>query len=272
VEVFSPVPCAFNENDSAILEKLSEIVLGAIRRAAGLRPSPDLEGRAVIGAPAVSARAIDEFPSLTAAGETADLGEGTGSHLRLVLLVTIGVVALVAGVLLYPWLQYKIQQGGWKRLPALQQEKPVPPAAPVVMPKPSPVKHADAGTLEELRRFAEQGDARAQFAMGAHYSTGDQGKQDYAEAVRWFTKAAEQGNVVAQATLGAYYWAGRGVPQDLNKAYFWSILARAGGDEGSKYRAAVLTSRMTRAQVLAVQQQADEWLKQHQLAGSSKAP
>src|SRR5262249_33986876 len=113
---------------------------------------------------------------------------------------------------------------------------------------------------------------RAQFAMGAHYSTGDQVKQDYGEAVRWFTKAAEQGNVVAQATLGAYYWAGRGVPQDLNKAYFWSILARAGGDEGSKYRGAVLTSRMTRAQVLAVQQQADEWLKQHQLAGSSKAP
>ena len=54
----------------------------------------------------------------------------------------------------------------------------------------------------------------------------------------------------AQATLGAYYWAGRGVPQDLGKAYYWAILAEAGGDEGSKYRVALLASRLSRAQIL----------------------
>ena len=101
--------------------------------------------------------------------------------------------------------------------------------------------------------------------MGAAYATGDDVPQDYAEAVRWFSMAAEQGHVVSQATLGAYYWAGRGVPQDQVKAYFWSVLAQAGGDEASKYRVSVLASRMTRAQVAAAQQQANDWIKEHQV-------
>ncbi len=94
--------------------------------------------------------------------------------------------------------------------------------------------------------MAEQGDPAAQFSLGARYATGEEVKQDYTEAVRWFTKAAEQGHILAQATLGAYYWAGRGVPQDLTKAYYWSVLAQAGGDQASKYRVAVLASRMSR--------------------------
>jgi len=71
---------------------------------------------------------------------------------------------------------------------------------------------------------------------------------------------AMKGHILAQATLGAYYWAGRGVPQDLTKAYYWSVLAQAGGDQASKYRVAVLASRMSRSQVLAAQQQANDWL------------
>jgi TPR repeat protein len=100
--------------------------------------------------------------------------------------------------------------------------------------------------------------------MGARYATGEEVKQDYAEAVNWFTRAAEQGHVNAQAMLGAYYGVGRGVPQDLNKAYFWSILAQAGGDEASKYRIPLLVSHMSRSQIIAAQQLANEWLKQHQ--------
>jgi len=114
--------------------------------------------------------------------------------------------------------------------------------------------------LASLRKVAEQGDPAAQFSLGARYATGEEVKQDYTEAVRWFTLAAEQGHILAQATLGAYYWAGRGVPQDLTKAYYWSVLAQAGGDQASKYRVAVLASRMSRSQVLAAQQQANDWL------------
>ena len=105
--------------------------------------------------------------------------------------------------------------------------------------------------------------------MGARYATGEEVKQDYTEAVRWFALAADQGHVLAQATLGAYYWAGRGVAPDLTKAYFWSALAQAGGDQASKYRVAVLTSRMGRAEILAAQQQANDWLRNHRMAGNA---
>jgi hypothetical protein len=132
-----------------------------------------------------------------------------------------------------------------------------PPQASVAK---SPGLPPNVTDLASLRKVAEQGDPAAQFSLGARYATGEEVKQDYTEAVRWFTLAAEQGHILAQATLGAYYWAGRGVPQDLTKAYYWSVLAQAGGDQASKYRVAVLASRMSRSQVLAAQQQANDWL------------
>ncbi|PYX81166.1 MAG: hypothetical protein DMG70_20865 [Acidobacteria bacterium] len=124
-------------------------------------------------------------------------------------------------------------------------------------------------TVEDLHKYAAQGDPVAQYALGARYAQGVDVKQDQAEAVSWFTKAAEQGHVGAQAALGVYYWAGRGVPVDLGKAYFWSVLARAGGDEGSKYRVASLASRMSHSQVVEAQRSADEWLRQHQSEASA---
>ena len=120
--------------------------------------------------------------------------------------------------------------------------------------------------LEGVRRLAGQGNVKAQYALGVRYATGDEVKEDYSEAVTWFVRAAEQGSVPAQATLGAYYWAGRGVPQDLEKAYFWAVLARAGGDQGSKYRTAVLASRLSRSQIIAAEQLANDWMRAHQLS------
>jgi len=139
--------------------------------------------------------------------------------------------------------------------------------------KPVSASEPATGTLESIRRLAEQGDAAAQFSVGARYATGEDVPQDYVEAVRWFSMAAEQGHVVSQATLGAYYWAGRGVPQDLVKAYLWSVLAKAAGDEASKYRVSVLASRMSRAQIAAAQQQANDWIKEHDsLTQNTAAP
>jgi hypothetical protein len=153
--------------------------------------------------------------------------------------------------LIAPWVSSTMRSSA--RIPAHVQP---PPAA---LPKSSNLP-ANVSDLASLRKVAEQGDPAAQFSLGARYATGEEVKQDYTEAVRWFTLAAEQGHILAQATLGAYYWAGRGVPQDLTKAYYWSVLAQAGGDQASKYRVAVLASRMSRSQVLAAQQQANEWL------------
>jgi hypothetical protein len=168
------------------------------------------------------------------------------------LIVTAVVIAMVGLLLLIP--RFRSQQS-----PAAAPPEQVSPAAAISVPS-----QAQTNDLDSLRRLAESGDAAAQFAVGAHYATGDGVTQDYSEAVRWFTRAAQQGHVVAQGTLGAYYWNALGVHQDLNQAYFWSILAQAGGDQASKYRASILASRLNRVEVISAQQQANDWLKQHQ--------
>jgi len=125
-------------------------------------------------------------------------------------------------------------------------------------------------SLPELRALADRGDADAQWQMGVRYHNGEGVAQDDAQAMQWFLRAAEQGNVAAQSALGSYYWAGRGVSEDLSKAYMWSAIALAGGDEISKSRLEGLASRMTRAQVSAARQQAEEWIHQHNSAKTAK--
>ena len=117
--------------------------------------------------------------------------------------------------------------------------------------------------LTQLRDLAAQGNADAEWQLGARYHNGDGVVKDDVQAMQWFQRAAEHGHVTAEATLGAYYWAGRGVPQDLSKAYFWSAVAFAQGDENSKPRLDGLSTQMTPEQVLAAQQQAEAWVRGH---------
>lgn len=273
LEVFSPQPHAFLPNDNLVLKRLSEIVSAAVYRA-GVADAPEADmaeapspqsaspgraGSAAVAAQPASPRAPtavmdDEFPVETAA----DLPLPHFSRARKLLLLAAAATVLVA-------LSWVISPSDFKGIgfprPASQPPKPAsaPPASTSAATNVSTVSGP-----EGMHKLAEQGDAAAQFAVGARYATGEDVPQNYAEAVRWFSLAAEQGHVVSQATLGAYYWAGRGVPQDLVKAYFWSVLAQTGGDEASKYRVAHLASRMTHAQVVAAQQQANEWIKEHQ--------
>jgi len=131
-------------------------------------------------------------------------------------------------------------------------------------------QHVQARSLADLRKLADRGDAEAQWQMGVRYYDGDGVPHDDAQAMKWFELAAEQGHVNAQSRLGAYYWAGRGVPVDLFKSYFWSTIAMHQGDEISKGRLEGLSLQMTRAQVAAASQQADDWLRQHNSAKSAK--
>jgi TPR repeat protein len=173
---------------------------------------------------------------------------------RVLLVAAIGTFVFALLWLIAPWISNVMRSSDQTKAhaqsSATQSTGPKLPSLP-----------AGVSDLGSLRKVAEHGDPAAQFSLGARYATGEGVTQDYTEAVRWFTQAAEQGHILAQATLGAYYWAGRGVPQDLTKAYYWSVLAQAGGDQASKYRVAVLTSRMSRGQVVAAQQQADDWLR-----------
>jgi hypothetical protein len=120
-------------------------------------------------------------------------------------------------------------------------------------------------SLPELQKLADAGDADAQWQMGVRYHDGESVPHDDAQAVQWFHRSAEQGNVAAQGALGAYYWRGRGVPADLSKAYFWSTIAMAQGDEMSKSRIEGLSSQLAPAQVSAARQQAEVWIRTHNL-------
>lgn len=247
LEVFSGRRAAFRTNDEVVLKRLAEIVAEAVHRAgsedAKTQPAsqPTTDDDVYAEAPLIST-----LPQL--------------SRTRKFLLIA-AAVTLIAAVawLIQPW---KTSADAAGQRSTIQQ------------PKEPDVSSTDGvgnpQDFSDIRQLADRGDATAEFAVGAHYATGEDVSQDYAEAARWFEKAAEQGHVGAQATLGAYYWSGRGVAQDLVKAYFWAVLAQTGGDDASKYRVAFLSSRMTRNQILQAQQQANEWIKSHGSALSSQ--
>ena len=75
------------------------------------------------------------------------------------------------------------------------------------------------------RLAADQGNASAQYNLGAMYENGQGVPQDYREAMKWYRLAANQGYPSAQNNLGAMYADGRGVPQDYKEAVKWYRLA-----------------------------------------------
>jgi hypothetical protein len=258
LEVFSPQPFAFNADDISALQQLT----GSIRAKAApaveaQTPVPQIP-KAPVSRPLKAqsenrpvAEAVAVAPSRPVPTEKSSAVR-TSDHRQLhkiLLVAAVGTFIFAVLWLIAPWVSSTIGSSGRASTRA-QAQTPLPKSSSL-----------PATDLAALRKLAEKGDPAAQFQLGARYATGEEVAQDYTEAVRWFTMAAEQGHILAQATLGAYYWAGRGVPQDLTKAYYWSVLAQAGGDQASKYRVAVLTSRMSRGQVVAAQQQADDWLR-----------
>ena len=59
------------------------------------------------------------------------------------------------------------------------------------------------------RSLAEQGDAKAQSALGFMYANGEGVQKDYAASAKWYRKAAEQGYARAQSAVGYMYELGR---------------------------------------------------------------
>ena len=117
-----------------------------------------------------------------------------------------------------------------------------------------------AQAVELWRPLAAQGDAGAQFHLGAMYAQGKGVLQDYQEALKWFRKAAEQRDAEAQVSLGLMYDAGMGVPQDSIRAHMWYSLGAVAlsGDEGKKAMKLRddVASLMTAAQIEKAQEMA----------------
>ena len=240
LEVFSPVPGAFADKDNIVIRRLAETCANAVRRSA----------MASTGVDPSTAANISHFPEFA-------VGNRSAMDSSLVRRIVLGV-AIILLLTVAAWF--------WLTRPGQRKQDTSPTVKPQAISRPS--VGLPASDLDGIRQLAERGDPAAQFALGAHYVTGEDVRQDFAQAVHWFSLAAEHNHAIAQSTLGAYYDIGRGVPQDFSKAYFWSILAEANGDEASKYRIPMLVSHLSRAQILTIQQQANDWLKEHQIASN----
>ena len=127
---------------------------------------------------------------------------------------------------------------------------------------------AQVSDLEQTRARAEQGDALAQYDLGAMYSHGFGVPEDAAEAARWYRLAAEQGDAFAQTGLGFLYALGEGVPQDFVLAYMWLNLAAAQGNEAAQGLKDRIAQQMTREQIAEAQRLSREWIEAHPPGGN----
>ena len=121
--------------------------------------------------------------------------------------------------------------------------------------------------IDSLRQKAEQGDADAQFILGASYYHGKGVPQDYVEAAKWWRKAAEQDQAYAQEYLGFAYSYGLGVPHDDVLAHMWYNLAASklkgeARESAAKFRD-LIAKRLTQEQIAEAQRLTREWAEKH---------
>ncbi len=95
--------------------------------------------------------------------------------------------------------------------------------------------------VDELRRTAEAGDARAQLELGFDYFTGANGRTRSPEqAAYWFRLAAEAGLPEAWYNLGYCFETGFGVARDPHRALQYYRLAGGAGIGEARLREAAL--------------------------------
>jgi uncharacterized protein len=109
-----------------------------------------------------------------------------------------------------------------------------------------------------LRPLAAEGDARAQYRIGAMHEEGRGVPVDYSEAVGWLLQAADQGNADAQNHLGFLYFYGRGVTKDYVAAYMWFDTAAAEGAAHAAFSRDLVAANMTPSQVAEAHKLASE--------------
>ncbi len=68
---------------------------------------------------------------------------------------------------------------------------------------------------------AEQGDSKAQYAVGEMYEKGRGVERDPRQAFSWYSKSSQKGNMKAEYKLGMAYLNGTGIRKNDRKAYDW---------------------------------------------------
>ena len=74
-------------------------------------------------------------------------------------------------------------------------------------------------SVKNILSMAKKGDAVAQNVVGGWYYRGRHVKQDYEEAIQWWSKSAKQGNARAIGNMALCYRTGHGIEQDSVKAF-----------------------------------------------------
>lgn len=100
---------------------------------------------------------------------------------------------------------------------------------------------ATVGPLS-LRLAAANGDASAEFEVGARLAEGKGTSQDFAEAARWYQRSASKGFAQSQYRLGTLFERGLGVEKDLGRARIWYGRAAEQGNVKAMHNLAVLAA------------------------------
>ncbi|ACE06262.1 hypothetical protein Aasi_0895 [Candidatus Amoebophilus asiaticus 5a2] len=117
--------------------------------------------------------------------------------------------------------------------------KPLPivvPPRPANMNKREDIIPNEKEDVPTLTRKAQQGDVKAQQALGVMYESGNGVTKDVKKAVEWYQKAAMQGHVEAQCNLGGMYELGRGIGKDEHQATYWYQKAADQGYAKAQYK------------------------------------
>jgi TPR repeat protein len=123
---------------------------------------------------------------------------------------------------------------------------------------------ADKDMARVYLQAAQNGDAHAQFYLGALVSNGVGLLQSDTEAFQWFSRAAEQGHTHAILILSGLYSIGRGTAKSNVNAYKWASIAasRSRVDDtrtGARQLLSVLESKMSPFEIEQAKSQAESW-------------
>lgn len=247
LEIFSPEPRAFRENDVAIMQRLAAFISHAVQRAESARA----ELMAFPSAEPHQIESADDAPRQIFAGPPSSPG-------RRIVLVSTGIACLVVAA--------------WALAPSITRLVPSASHSDALAGSPPEQSSRNYAflSISDLTARANQDDARAQYALAMRYANGTDVDLDFREAMQWFLRSAEGGSVRAQGKVAAAFWEGKGASQDYGRAYFWAVLAQAGGDELSRQIAMSSAARMSPAQIAAEQKEADEWLHSHNIGHAAQ--
>lgn len=251
IEVFSPEPAAFWENDITILRRLADVVAAAVRRAEHARAD-------ILSFPNGDYADEDYGPRSLQSFDNPELLAPPVSFRRKSFFLFAAVVSITAIV--------------WTLAPSIAKlgSSTASFASLTAAEADSSPETYSGMSFGDVKKLAMSGNAAAEYSLGMRYATGEGAKQDYHEAREWFLRAADAGQVSAQAKVAAFYWSGRGGAQDCSRAYLWALLAQAGGEEKlSPQIVTTCAARLSPAQTNAERQAAEKWLHDHHIGRAS---